>query len=98
MESVPLHGESDTIEQVNNRERLEQSPTDGGTVVKRKESIRRWGLTYTHYYIYGEGNGTNSGILAWRIPWTAEPGGLQFLGLPRVGHDWATKHTLPYIK
>ena len=35
----------------------------------------------------GGGNGTRSSILAWRIPWTEEPGGLQFLGLHRVGHD-----------
>ena len=28
-------------------------------------------------------------ILAWRIPWTEEPGGLQSLGLQRVGHDRA---------
>ena len=29
-------------------------------------------------------------ILAWRIPWTKEPGGLQSMGSQRVGHDWAT--------
>ena len=28
-------------------------------------------------------------FLAWRIPWTEEPGGLQFTGSQRVGHDWA---------
>ena len=33
---------------------------------------------------------THSSILAWRIPWTEEPGRLQFMGLQRVGHDWAT--------
>ena len=31
-----------------------------------------------------------SSILAWRIPWTEEPGGLQSMGSQRVGHDWAT--------
>ena len=30
---------------------------------------------------------THSSILAWEIPWTEEPGGLQFVGSPRVGHD-----------
>ena len=30
---------------------------------------------------------THSSILAWGIPWTEEPGGLQFMGSPRVGHD-----------
>ena len=30
---------------------------------------------------------TYSSILAWRIPWTEEPGRLQFMGSQRVGHD-----------
>ena len=34
---------------------------------------------------------THSSILAWRIPWTEEPGGLQFMELQRAGHDLATK-------
>ena len=33
---------------------------------------------------------THSRILAWRIPWTEEPGGLESMGSQRVGHDWAT--------
>ena len=33
---------------------------------------------------------THSSILAWKIPWTEEPGGLQSMGSQRVGHDWAT--------
>ena len=33
---------------------------------------------------------THSSILAWEIPWTEEPGGLQFVGSQRVGHNWAT--------
>ena len=33
----------------------------------------------------------HSSILAWRIPWTEEPGGLRFTGLQRVGHNWVTK-------
>ena len=32
----------------------------------------------------------HSSTLAWRIPWTEEPGGLQSMGSLRVGHDWAT--------
>ena len=35
----------------------------------------------------GEGNGNNSSIIAWRIPWTEEPIRLQSFGLQRVGHD-----------
>ena len=34
-----------------------------------------------------EGVATHSSILAWRILWTEEPGGLQSMGLLRVGHD-----------
>ena len=30
---------------------------------------------------------THSSILAWRIPWTREPGGLQSVGMQRIGHD-----------
>ena len=32
---------------------------------------------------------THSSILAWRIPWTEEPGGLQSLGTQRIGYDWS---------
>ena len=35
----------------------------------------------------GEGKGTHSSILAWIIPWTEEPGGLQSIGFQRVRHD-----------
>ena len=34
---------------------------------------------------------THSSILTWEILWTEEPGGLQFMGLQRVGHDLETK-------
>ena len=34
-----------------------------------------------------EGMATHSSILAWRISWTEEPGGLQSMGSQRVGHD-----------
>ena len=37
---------------------------------------------------------THSSILAWRIPWTEEPGGLQSMGSQRVGHDWATSDVI----
>ena len=34
-----------------------------------------------------EGMATHSSLLAWRIPWTEEPGGLQSIGSQRVRHD-----------
>ena len=38
-----------------------------------------------------KGKAIHSSILIWRIPWTEEPGWLQFMGSQRVGHDWTTK-------
>ena len=37
-----------------------------------------------------KGKATHSSILAWRIPWTGEPGGLWSIGLQRVGTTEAT--------
>ena len=47
----------------------------------------------THEWLSGEdpmekGMATHSSILAWRNPWTEEPGWLQSMGLHRVGRDW----------
>ena len=41
---------------------------------------------------------TPSSILAWRFPWTEEPGGLQSMGLQRVGHECAHTHIHEVIK
>ena len=40
---------------------------------------------------------THSSILAWRIPWMEEPGGLQSTGSQRVGHKWATSLSLSIV-
>ena len=48
-----------------------------------------------------EGMATHSCIVAWRIPWTEEPGGLQSMGSQRVGHNWnhlAHLHTCLLIR
>ena len=37
-----------------------------------------------------KGRAAHSSVLAWRIPWTEEPGKLQSMGLQRVGHCWVT--------
>ena len=42
-----------------------------------------------------EGMATHSSILAWEIPWTEEPGGLQSLGLHRAGHNYCLFIYLP---
>ena len=43
-----------------------------------------------------KGMATHSSILTWRILWTEEPGGLQSMGMKRVGHDWVTNTNLPF--
>ena len=40
----------------------------------------------------------HSSTLAWKIPWTEEPGRLQSRGLQRVGHDWATFISFPFLQ
>ena len=49
--------------------------------------IRDVDLTLGREYPLEEGMATHTSILAWRIPWTEEPGGLQSIGLHRVGHN-----------
>ena len=39
-----------------------------------------------------EGKASYSSILAWKIPWIEEPGGLQFIGSQRVRHNWVAEH------
>ena len=51
-----------------------------------------WALIFFFFLTYGicsleKEMATHSSILAWRIPWTEEPGGLQSIGSQRVGHD-----------
>ena len=45
-----------------------------------------------------KGMATHSSILAWRIPWTEEPGRLQTIGSQRVGHDWMTTLSLSFFQ
>ena len=45
-------------------------------------------FTFTlHFYALEKDMATHSGVLAWRIPGTEEPGGLPSMGSHRVGHD-----------
>ena len=58
----------------------------GGSVVKNLPAIQETRV--------GEGNGTHSSTLAWKLPWMEEPGRLQSMGLLRVGHNRATSLSL----
>ena len=53
----------------------------------RRQEIWVWSLTQEDPL--EEDTATYSSILAWRIPWTEEPGRLQSIGLQRIGHDWS---------
>ena len=50
-------------------------------------SVRNMGLILGREDPLEEGMATHYTILAWRIPWTEEPDGLQSMGLQGVGHD-----------
>ena len=53
-----------------------------------RQETRVWFLGWEDPLEKGMAN--HSSILAWEIPWTERPGGLQSMGLQRVGHDWVT--------
>ena len=62
-----------------------------GSMVKNLSAnagdTRDAGLTPGSGRSFGEGNGTCSSVLAWKIPWTVEPSELQSMGWRRVGRD-----------
>ena len=69
------------------------NPMDGGAwqtavhgVVKSQTRLSDFTFTF-HFHALEKEMATHSSILAWRIPGTAEPGGLLSMGLHRVGHN-----------
>ena len=62
--------------------------------VKRLPTIREtWVQSLRREDLLEKEVATHSSILAWKIPWMKEPGGLQCMGSQRVGHDWVTSLT-----
>ena len=55
-------------------------------VAKSQTQLSDLTLTF-HFHALKKEMATHSSILAWRIPWTGEPGGLPSVGSHRVGHD-----------
>ena len=53
-----------------------------------------WGLLVLLHVSLEKSMTPHSSTLAWKIPWTEEPGRLQSMGSLRVGHDWATSLSL----
>ena len=73
-----------------------ENPMDGGAwwaavhgIARSRTRLSDFTLTF-HFHALEEEMATHSSVLAWRIPWTEEPGGLQSVGSLGVGHDWAT--------
>ena len=72
-----------------------ENPMDGGAwwaavhgVAKSQTQLSDFTFTFLFHELEKE-MVTHSSILAWRIPGTAEPGGLPSMGSHRVGHDWS---------
>ena len=71
-------------------------PTDGAVErisLPMQETQETWVQSLGWEDPLEEGLATHSNILAWKVPWTEEPGGLQSMGSQRAGHDWVTEHT-----
>ena len=63
----------------------------GAQVVKNVPAMQEtWVWSLGQEDPLGKGMATHSSIIAWEIPWTEEPGGLQSIGLHRVTHDWSS--------
>ena len=55
-------------------------------VAKGRTRLSDFALTF-HFHALEKEMATHSSTLAWKIPWTGEPGGLTSMGSQRVGHD-----------
>ena len=72
-----------------------ENPMEGGAwwatvhgVAKSRAQLNDFTLTF-HFHALEKEMATHSSVLARRIPWTEEPGGLLSMGSHRVGHDWS---------
>ena len=66
-------------------------------MVKNLQSWEIWVWSLGRENPLEKGMATHSNILAWRILWTVELGWLQFMGLQRMGHHWATNTFTFYV-
>ena len=62
-------------------------------VAKSRTQVSGFTFTFPFHALEKE-MAPHSSTLAWKIPWTEEPGGLQSMGSLRVGHKWATSLSL----
>ena len=59
-----------------------------------RKGNRKTTFTKISYQLMEKAMAPHSSTLAWKIPWMEKPGGLQSMGLLRVGHDWVTSLSL----
>ena len=59
-------------------------------VTRNQTQLSNFPFTF-HFYALEKEMATHFSVLAWRIPWTEEPGGLQSVGLQIVGQDLPSK-------
>ena len=75
-------------------EALVKNPPANAEDLREAGSIHRGFGSWVGKILWEEDRATHSSILAWRISWTEEPGGLQSMGSWRVRHDWSdSAHT-----
>ena len=84
-----------------NRKAPWQAHSQGNALVPPiTSSIRGLSIMYLYFYplvfLVEKAMVTHSSALAWKLPWTEEPGRLQTMVSRRVGHDWATSHSLHF--
>ena len=63
----------------------------GGSLVKNPAMQEKWVQSLGQEDLLEKEMATHSSILAWKIPWTEQPGGLQSMGSQRVRHDLVSK-------
>ena len=64
------------------------------TLTDLKLRVQKQATTLLQFLSKGKAMATHSSTLAWKIPWTEEPGGLQSMGSLRVGNNWVTSLSL----
>ena len=87
---MPLEPQSLQLYHADTSDQLVWRPA-GFTLQSHRTIFLKKNFWRAHSYIYLF---THSNILAWRIPWTEQPGGLQSIGWQSVGHDWSN---LPWV-
>ena len=77
---------------------VKNPPADAGDIRVSGSILETWVRSLGREDPLEEGMAIHSSILAWQVPWTEGPGGLQSTGSQRVGHDQAHTHALSFKK